>query len=132
MQPAPPPPPPAVPYARSRFGLLLALGALVLVAAAGVGGYLVGASSVGHATLRVQVSNHTNANLSAQITVNGVLAGSLTVPSDQTASLDVPVSYATANGAMFELEASTAAGPRDGNSVFVNTPGIFVVALQLG
>jgi hypothetical protein len=132
MQPNPPPPGPGAPYGRSRFGLFLALGVLVAIALAGVGGYLLGASGLGHATLRVQVTNHAGSNQTVQVTVNGALAGTLSVPSGQTASLDVPVAYATANGATFDVEASTTAGPRDSNSVFVNTPGIFVVSLALG
>ncbi|HII40108.1 MAG TPA: hypothetical protein HA326_02705, partial [Thermoplasmata archaeon] len=85
-----------------------------------------------HATIRVQVTDHAGSNLTAQIVVNGALAGTLTIPSDQTASLDVAVAYATANGASFDVAATTTAGPRDSTSVFVNTPGIFVVSLQLG
>lgn len=132
MQPNPPPPAtnPLVPH--SRFGMLLALGLLIAVVLAGVGGYLLGASQVGHATLRVQVTNHAGSNVTAQVTVNGALAGTVTVPSGQTASLDVPVAYATANGASFDVEATTTAGPRDSSSVFVNTAGIYVVSLQLG
>lgn len=132
MQANPAPSGPAFPVPRSRFGLLLAIGVLVLVAVAGVGGYLVGASGVGHATLRVQVANHAGSNVTAQVTVNGVLAGTLSIPSGQTATLDVPVAYATANGASFDVEATTTQGPRDSSSVFVNTPGIFVVTLALG
>ena len=132
MQPNPPPPGPGTAYPRSRFGMFLALGVLIAIALAGVGGYLLGASGVGHATLRAQVTNHAGSNQTVQVTVNGALVGTLSVPSGQTASLDVPVAYATANGATFDVEASTTAGPRDSTSVFVNTPGIFVVTLQLG
>jgi hypothetical protein len=132
MQPNPPPPGPAIPQMRSRFGLLLVIAVLVLIAVAGIGGYLIGASGVGHATLRVQVTNHSGSNLTAQVTVNGALAATVLISSGQTASMDVPVAYATANGASFDVEASTTTGPRDSTSVFVNTPGIFVVTLQLG
>ena len=132
MQPVPPPPSTGPAYPRSRFGLLLALGALVLVAVAGVGGFVLGASGIGHATLRIQVTNHSGSNLAAQVMVNGALAGTLSIPAGQTASLDVPVAYATANGAAFDVEASAPTGPRDSTSVFVNTPGIFVVTLGLG
>ncbi len=132
MQPTPPPPAPAFGGPRSRFGLLLALGALALILVAGVGGYLIGASGIGHATLRVQVTNNMNSNQTVQVTLNGALAGTLTVPHGQTASLDVPVAYATANGAAFDVEATTTQGPRDSTTVFVNTSGIFVVSLQLG
>ncbi len=133
MQPNPSPLA-STPVARgSRFGLLLIVGVLVLVAVAGVGGYLIGASQVGHATLRVQVANNGATNLTAQVSVNGALAGSVPVPSGQTATLDVPVAYATANGANFDVEArATTGGPRDSTSVFVNTSGIYVVSLALG
>jgi hypothetical protein len=117
---------------RSRFGLLPALGALVLIVLAGVGGYLLGVSGIGHATLRVQVTNNMNSNATVQATVNGALAGTLSVPSGQTATLDVPVAFATANGAAFDVAATTTARPHDSNTIFVNTPGIFVVSLRLG
>ena len=121
-----------MPSPRSRFGLFLALGALVLVAGAGVGGYLVGVSGIGHATLRVQVTNNLNSNVTASVTVNGVLQTSLSIPAGQTSTVDVPVAYATANGAAFQVGASVAAGPHDSNTVFVNQPGTFVVDLRLG
>lgn len=132
MQPNPSPPASNAAFPRSRLGLLLGLGVLIAIVVAGVGGYLLGASQVGHATLRIQVTNHAGSNVTAQVTVNGVLAGSLAVPSLQTATLDVPVAYATANGATFDVEAATTAGPRDSSSVFVNTAGIFIVSLVLG
>ncbi len=132
MQPNPSPPASIVPTRHSRLGLLLGLGILFAIVLAGTGGYLLGASQVGHATLRVQVTNHAGSNLTAQVTVNGALAGTLSVPSGQTATLDVPVAYAAANGASFDVEAMTTAGPRDSSSVLVNTPGIYVVSLQLG
>jgi len=134
MQPNPPPPSPAPGFGlpRSRLGLLLALGALVLLVVAGVGGYLVGASQVGHATLRAQVTNNMGSNETVQVTVNGALVGTLSIPAGQTSSVDVPVAYATANGASFVVTASTAAGPHDSSTVFVNTAGTFVVDLRLG
>ncbi len=132
MQPPPPPSPTGMPQPRSRFGLLLAIGVLALVAAAGLGGFVIGSSGIGHATLRIQVTNHAGSNVTAQVTVNGALAATATIAPGQTASMDVPVSYATANGATFDVEATTTQGPRDSSSVFVNTPGIFVVNLQLG
>ncbi len=132
MQATPPPPAPAAPYPRPRFGLFAVIGILVLLLAAGIGGYLLGASAVGHATLRVQVTNNLSQNATVSVTVNGALAGTLSVPAGQTGSLDVPVAYATANGASFDVAASVAAGPHDSSTVFVNTPGIFVVDLRLG
>ncbi len=132
MQPNPSPPPSTVAFPRSRLGLLAGIGVLVAVVIAGVGGYLLGASQVGHATLRIQLTNHAGSDVTAQVTVNGALQGTLTVPSGGTATLDVSVAYATANGANFEIEATTTAGPRDSSTVFVNTAGIFVVNLQLG
>lgn len=132
MQPNPPAPAPPVPYPRPRFGLFFLIGILVLLLAAGVGGYLIGASAVAHATLRVQVTNNMAQNATVSVTVNNALAGTLTVPAGQTGTLDVPVAYATANGAAFDVAASVAAGPHDSSTVFVNTPGIFVVDLRLG
>ncbi len=134
MQPSPPPPVPvpSTSFPRFRFGLFLTLGVLVVIALAGVGGYLLGASGIGHATLRIQVMNNLNSDATVQVTVNGALAGTLSVLSGQTATLDVPVAYATSNGAAFDVEARTTAGPRDSSTIFVNTPGIFVVSLRLG
>jgi hypothetical protein len=132
MQPSPPPPTPPLPRPRSPLGLFLALGVLALVAAAGVGGYLVGASGVGHATLRVQVTNNLGNNVTAQVTVNGALAGDLPIAAGQTASMDVPVSFAAASGSAFQVDGSTAAGPHDSTTVLVNSAGTFIVSLRLG
>lgn len=132
MQPNPPPPGGAPPFLRPRLGLLLAVGAIVLATAAGVGGYLLGASQVGHATLSVQVTNNMNSNQTVQVTVNSALAGTLTIPAGQTGTLSVPVAYATANGALFNVVASVAAGPHDSSSIFVNQPSTFVVDLAIG
>lgn len=131
MQPNAPPPPAPVPSPRSRFGPFFLLGILILLVAAGVAGYLIGASAVAHATLRVQVTNNLPTNATVQVTVNGALVATLTVPAGQTSTVDVPVTYAVANGAMFEVVASTAGGPRDNASVLVNTPGIYVVNLTI-
>lgn len=112
--------------------MLLVLGALILIIGAGVGGYLIGASQVGHATLRVQVTNNMNSNQTVQVTVNGALVDTHAIPAGETYSVDVPVAYATANGASFVVAARTTAGPRDSSTVFVNTAGTFVVDLSLG
>ncbi len=132
MQSNPPPPGPAPGQLRSRFGFLLALGILVLLLVAGVGGYLLGASQVGHATLHIQVSDNMNANVSAQVTVNGALVSTLSIAAGATASVDVPVAYATVNGAAFQVTASIPNGPHDSSTVFVNAPSTFVVDLGLG
>ncbi len=60
------------------------------------------------------------------------LVQTATLAADQSTSVSVPVSYATANGAYFEVAATTPNGPRDSASPFVNTPGTFVVNLKLG
>lgn len=112
--------------------MLIAVGVLILVVGAGVGGYLVGASAVGRATLRAQVTNNMGENQTVQVTVNSVLAATLSIPAGQTSSVDVPVSYATANGASFVVTAIIAAGPHDSSTVFVNSPGTFIVDLRLG
>ena len=132
MQPNPPPPTRPFPPLRSHFGLLLAFGALVLIVAAGVGGYLLGASQVGHATLEVQVMNTMGSNTTAQVTVNGALAGTLSIGADQTGAINVPVAYATANGASFQIQAISSTGPHASTTVYVNAPNTFVVSLQLG
>ncbi len=112
--------------------MLLALGALIVIVAAGVGGYLVGASQVGHATLDVQVTNAMGSNTTVQVTVNGALAGTVPIAAGQMATVSVPVAYATVNGAAFQIEAVSSAGPHDSTTVFVNTPNTFVVSLRLG
>ncbi len=132
MQPSPPPPAPPFPPLRSRFGMLLALGALVVIVAAGVGGYLLGASQVGHATLAVQVTNAMGSNTTVQVTVDGALAGTVSIAAGQMSTVTVPVAYATANGAAFQIEAVSSLGPHDSTTVFVNTPNTFVVSLRLG
>ncbi len=129
--PSPPTPTPATAFLRSRSGLL-ALGAVALLAIVGVGGYLVGAAQVGHATLQAQVTNNMASSETVSVTVNGAIAGSLTIAPGATGTLDVPVAYATANGASFVIQAAAPQGPHDSGTVFVNTPGIFVVSLSLG
>ncbi len=132
MQPNPPPPAHPLPRPRSHLALLLGLAAIVLVVGAGVGGYLIGASAVGRATLRVQVTNNLGTNQTVQITVNGALAGDLPIAAGQTGAIDVPVSFATANGAAFQVEAVTATGPHDSSTVLVNSAGTFIVSLSIG
>ncbi len=134
MQPSSPPPVPASRTSgpRSRLIPLLAVGAIVLLAVGGVIGYVIGSAAVGHATLRVTVENRLTTTVTAQVIVNSRVAATLTIPSGQTMSVDVPVAFATANGAAFDVEATTSLGPRDSASVFVNTPGIYIVSLRLG
>jgi len=74
------------------------------------------------------VKNRFASTHAVQVTVNGRLAGTLTIPTGQTMSVSVPVSYATANGAFFEIVVTSTLGPRDSDSVFVNTPGTYVVS----
>jgi len=122
--------PPGAPP-RNRLVALLAVGAIFLLAVGGVVGYLIGNSAVGHATLRVNVENRLATTQTAQVTVNSRVMGTLVVPAGQTMPLDVAVAFATANGAIFEIEAISTGG-QDASSVFVNTPGIFVVGLRIG
>jgi len=132
MQPSPPSSPPYTPPPpRNRLVSLLIVGAIVLLAVGGVVGYLIGSSAVGHATLRVNVDNRLATTQTAQVTVNSRVMGTLVVPAGQTMSLDVAVAFATANGAIFDIEAISTGG-QDASSVFVNTPGIFVVGLRFG
>ena len=132
MQPNPPPPPRMFPPLRSRLGMLLAIAALIVIVGAAVGGYLVGASQVGHATLEVQVTNTLGENTTVQVTVNGALAGTAAISAGQMGTVNVPVAYATANGASFQIQAVSSAGPHASTTVFVNTPNTFVVPLRLG
>ncbi len=133
MQPSPSPSVPAYtpPAPRNRFLPFLAIGAVVLLAVGGVVGYLIGNAAVGQATLRLNVENRFASTLTVQVTVNNRLITTLTIPSGQTMSIDVPVAYATANGAFFEVAATSTAGPRDSSSPFVSTPGIYIVTLTL-
>ena len=128
----PPPPPHVSSYARNRLPSILAVGAVILLVIGSVLGYLIGSAAVGYATLRVDVENRLATNQTVQWTVNGRLAGTLTIPSGQTRSFDVPVAFATANGSLFEVEAISTLGPRDASTVFVNTPGTYLVSLRLG
>jgi flagellar basal body-associated protein FliL len=122
----------APPDSRNRLLSILAIVAAILLAVGGVVGYLIGSAAVGHATLRVNVENRLASNVTAQVTVNSRLVATLTIPSGQTMSVDVAVAFATANGALFDVEATTAAGMRDSSTPFVNTPGIYVVSLRIG
>lgn len=124
--------PPGSPPTKNRLFALLAIGAVVLLAVGGIVGYLIGSSAVGHATLRVNVENRLPTNQTVQVTVNTRLIGTLSIPTGQTMSLDIPVAYATANGAAFDIEATSTTGARDSSTVVVNTPGIFVVNLRIG
>jgi hypothetical protein len=130
MQPSASPPPP--PNSRRRLPLLLAVGAVVLLALGGVVGYLVGSAPVGHATLRVSIENRFASTVTAQLTVNARVVATLVIPSSQTMSVDVPVVFGNENGAFFNVEASAAPAGRDSSSVLVNSPGIYIVSLRLG
>jgi hypothetical protein len=130
MQPSASPPPP--PDSRRRIPLLLAIGAVVLLALGGVVGYLVGSAPVGHATLRVSVENRFTSTVTAPLTVNARVVATLVIPSTQTMSVDVPVVFGTADGAVFAVETSAPMAGRDSSSVLVNSPGIYIVSLRLG
>jgi len=134
MQSPPPSPPPkyAPPAPRNRFLQLLAVGALILLVLGGVAGYLIGSAAVGRATLRADVENRLGVTHTVQVTANGRFAATLTIPSGQTMSVDIPMAFATANPALFEVEAISTLGPRDSSTVLVSTPGIYVVSLRLG
>lgn len=134
MQSPPQAPPPAYvpPAPRNRLPMLLGIGAVVLLVIGGVAGYLIGSAGLGQATFRVDVENRLASTLTVQVTVNGRLAGTLAIPTGQTMSVSVPVSYATANGASFEIVATSTLGPQDSSTVIVNTPGTYVVSLSLG
>lgn len=120
------PAPPAKP-----LRLLFALVAIGLLAIGGVVGYLVGSSGLQQAVLRVNVENRLGTDLTAQIGANGKVRETVTIPAGQTVSVDLPVAFAASNGAHFEVSA-TAQPFTDGDTVFVNSPGIYVVSLALG
>lgn len=130
MQPVPPPLAP--PY-RNRFGLLLLIGAIVIAAVAGVGGYLIGHAGLADATILVNVQNRAGENLtSVQILLNGVVQTTVSIPNGQTVQVTLHVSYATANGAYEDISAVSSLGPNDSSRVLVNAVGTYVVNLRLG
>ena len=127
------PAPPSAPYdPRQRFLLLLVLGAIVLLTLGGVVGYLIGSAAIGQATLHVSVENRLTSDLSVNLLVNGQLRQTVTIPAGQIVSQDFRVSFATSNGAFFEVKAVSTAGPQDSDTVFVNAPGMYSVSLRLG
>ncbi len=120
--------------ARWRSLVLILVLAMISV---GIVGYFVGrlqgqAEVVQQATLRIQVENRLSTDQAFQILVNGKLKQTLTVPTGQTASVDVPVSFATGDGAVFDVEARAATGQRDADSVLITGPGTYIVSLRLG
>lgn len=134
MQPSPQSPSAYIPPPPRRYPvpIFLAVGAIALILISGVGGYLLGSAGLAQATFRIDVTNNFGSSLTVSVTVNTKLISTMTLASGQTASVDASVTYATANGAYFELRAAAAQGPRDSTSVFVNSPGIYPVSLTLG
>ncbi len=134
MQPSSPPaaPPPMYPMQRSRLPLFLAIGALVLLVIGGVVGFLLGSAGLGQATLLINVTNNTASAVSAQVLVNGQLVTTLSIPSGQTMSASRSVTFGTANGAYFNVQAIVSSGPHDSSSIFVNAAGTYVATLRLG
>ena len=131
MQPQPAPS--SAPYApRQRFLLLLILGAIVLLALGGVVGYLVGSAGIGQATLHVSVENRLPSDLTVNLLVNGQLWQTVTIPAGQIVSQDFRGSFATSNGAFFEVKAVSTLGLQDSDTMFVNAPGTYSVSLKLG
>lgn len=120
----------------ARWRSLVLILVLTMVSV-GIVGYFVGrlqgqAEVVQQATLRIQVENRLSTDQAFQILVNGKLKQTLTVPTGQTASVDVPVSFATGDGAVFDVEARAATGQRDADSVLITGPGTYIVSLRLG
>lgn len=130
--PAPSYPAPGHPASGSKNLLLLLVGALVLIAVSGAVGYLIGSAGIQQATLRVNVENRLPSSQTVSISLNGKLQAIVPIPAGQTASVDIQVHYAVANGALFDVEATSALGARDSSTVLVNTPGVYVVSLRLG
>mgnify|MGYP001601538817 CR=1 FL=1 len=125
-------PPPAPPASRPRLPRLLLLGAVVLMAIAGVAGYLIGSAGLQSATLRVNMENRFIPDLTVQIAINGHVRQTVWLPVGQTVTVDLGVTYATADGAYFEVRATSTQGPSDSDRILVNSPGIYVVNLWLG
>ncbi len=117
---------------RSRLLVLLAIGAVVLFVIGGVVGFLLGSAGLGQATLFINVTNNSASNVSAQVLVNGQLVTTLSIPSGQTMSASRSVTYGTANGAYFTVQAIVSPGPRATASILVSAPGTYVVPLSLG
>ncbi|MEK6987110.1 MAG: hypothetical protein AABX97_03325, partial [Candidatus Thermoplasmatota archaeon] len=119
MQPSSQPPSVYMPPPPRRYPvpIFLALGAIALVLISGVGGYLLGSAGLGQATLRINVTNNFGSSLTVSVTVNTKLVTTMTLAADQTGSVDSSVTYATANGAYFDVEAAAATGPRDSSTV---------------
>ena len=131
MQPQPGPS--SAPYhPRQRFLLLLILGAIVLLALGGVVGYLVGSAGIGQATLHVSVENRLPSDLTVNLLVNGQPWQTVTIPAGQIVSQDFRGSFATSNGAFFEVKAISTLGLQDSDTMFVNAPGTYSVSLKLG
>ena len=123
--PAPPPP-------RPRPWLFPVLVAVVLLSVGAVLGYVIGSSGIQQATVRVNVENRLVMDLSVQILVNGKVRTTIEIPSGQTATVDLAVRFAVPDGGLFEVEAIATTGPRDADTIFVSSPGTYVVSLRLG
>ena len=131
MQPQPAPP--SAPNApRKRFFLLLVLGAIVVLAIGGIVGFFIGSAGIGQAMLHVSVENRLTSDLTVNLLVNGQPWQTVTIPAGQIVSQDFRGSFATSNGAFFEVKAVSTAGPQDSDTVFVNAPGTYSVSLKLG
>jgi|GEM_PF-6194812 len=128
----PPYPPPTPPAYRPRLPLLLLIGAVVLMAIAGVAGYLIGSAGLQSATLRVNMENRFISELTVQVSINAHVRQTVGIPVGQTVTVDLGVTYGTADGAYFEVRATSTQGPSDSDRILVNSPGIYVVNLRLG
>lgn len=118
---------------RNRMGMILLVGALVLMSVAGVGGYLLGRAGLADASILVSIQNRLGTNLtSVQVLVNGAVQKTVSLLADQTIQTTLQVSFATANGAYVEVSAVASTGPRDSSTVFVNAVQTYAVTLQLG
>ena len=131
MQPQPAPP--SAPHdPRRRFLLLLVLGASLVLSIGGIAGFIIGSAGIGQATLHVSVENRFASDLTVNLLVNGQLWQTVTIPAGQIVSQDVRVSFATSNGAFFEVKAVSTAGLQDSDTMFVNAPATYSVSLKLG
>lgn len=106
--------------------------AVVLLSVGAAIGYVIGSSGIQQATVRVNVENRLVMDLSVQILVNGKVRTTIEIPSGQTATVVLSVRFAVPDGGLFEVEAIATTGPRDGDTIFVSSPGTYVVSLRLG
>ncbi len=119
----------------SRFFLPVVI-ALVLAAVCGGVGYLFGwmqgQANLGQAALHISVEDRVTTNQTVTLLINGKVRQSLTIPHGQIVSVDEQVTFASPDGAWFNVQASNPSGPSDSAMVYTSGPGTYPVSLRLG